>query len=249
MKQNALAKKIITCIVASLTTIALLLVLGNSGTLEWFPPAAVFSLIGLCLLVSLIYPFIWQRREINGKIDSVKVYGFLYAIIRYTIAFDLASFGWKKIFGLQFVVPPAISGLPMNQQSGEWLTWYYFGHSYTFGIILALIQILGSYFLLFRKTFLAAVFVLFAFMLNLTLINIFYQMNAGALTQSLVLTIGLIFLLLPEYDRLIEFFFRIKSTMPAIAFKNSAIKNLIRLSAIILSLIFTLYLKYIFLAS
>lgn len=249
MKQNALLKKIISCIIASLTTIALLLVLGNSGTLAWFPPVVVFSLVGLSFLLSLIYPFAWQQRERNGKTDSAKVYGFLYAVIRYTIAFDLASFGWKKIFGLQFVVPDSISGLPMNQQSGEWLTWYYFGHSYTFGIILALIQILGSYFLLFRKTFLAAAFVLFAFMLNLTLINIFYQMNAGALTQSILLTTGLVFLILLEYDRLVEFFFRIRSTLPAIAFKSSGTKNLIRLSAIALSLLFTLYLKYIFLAN
>lgn len=115
-------KKIATCLIAGLTTIALLLVLGNSGSLKWFPPAIVFFLVGICFLSSLIFPFIWQRQEKRQKFNSEKIYAVIYAIIRYTIAFNLASFGWKKLLGLQFVVPNEISDRPMNQQSGEWLT-------------------------------------------------------------------------------------------------------------------------------
>jgi hypothetical protein len=244
MKSNSLFKKIIACIVAGLTTIALLLVLGNSGTLKWFPPIAVFSLAGITFLTAVLYPFIWQRLENKQQIDSQKIYGFIYSIIRYTIAFNLAGFGWKKLFGLQFTVPASIAGMPMNQQSGEWLTWFYFGHSYAFGVILALIQIIGSFLLLFSKTILAAAFMLFAFMLNLMLINIFYQMNAGALLQSVLLTIGIAFLILSDYKRLVEFFFKIKTNIPAIVFTNPLVKTLFRFSAILLSLLFTLYLKY-----
>jgi len=247
MKKNFFLKKFVTCIVAGLTTIALLLILGNSGSLKWFPPIAVFSLVGISFLLSIIYPFVWQRGEQKHQLDSEKVYGFLYAIIRYTIAFNLATFGWKKLFGLQFVVPAWIAGKPMNEQSGEWLTWYYFGHSYSFGVVLALIQIIGSYLLLFRKTLLAAAIALFAFMLNLMLINIFYKMNAGALTQSVILTIGIAFLISLDYDRLVQFFFTLKTDMPAVVLKNQFIKNALRLSAILLALLFTLYLKYIFL--
>lgn len=227
---------------AGLTTIALLLVLGNSGTLTWFPPVIVFSLVGIAFISSLIFPFIWQRQEKHQKINSEKVYAFIYGIIRYTIAFNLAGFGWKKLLGLQFVVPNEISAKPMNQQSGEWLTWYYFGHSYAFGIITAFIQISGSYLLLFRRTLLLGATILFAFMLNLTLINIFYQMNAGALLQSILLTIGIAFLLLLDYDRLVAFFLKAKSRLPTLTFSNLT-KNILRLSAILLSLAFTIYLK------
>jgi hypothetical protein len=244
MKENSFLQKLITCLVAGFTTIALLLVLGNSGTLKWFPPIAVFSLVGITFLTAVFYPFIWQHQQKKQKIDSQKIYGFVYAIIRYSIAFNLAGFGWKKLFGLQFAVPASIADMPMNQQTGEWLTWYYFGHSYTFSIILALIQIIGSYLLLFSKTLLAAAFMLFAFMLNLMLINIFYQMNAGALLQSILLTIGIAFLILSDYKRLVAFFFKVKTNIPALAFKNPLVKNLFRLSAILLSLLFTLYLKY-----
>ncbi len=206
----------------------------------------VFSLIGVVLFISIIYPFTWQYLEKKQKINSQKVYGFVYGIIRYTIAFNLAGFGWKKLFGLQFVVPDSVAIIPMNLQSGEWLTWYYFGHSHSFGVILALIQIAGSCLLLFHKTLLAGAFILFAFMLNLMLINIFYQMNAGALTLSVLLTQGIAFLILSDYKRLVEFFFKIKTNIPAISFTNPRAKNLLRLSAILLSLLFTLYLKYFF---
>lgn len=147
-------RKFSTSLVAGLTVAALLLVLGNSGTLPWLPPVAVFSLVGLALLSSLVFPFIWQYRERRQAIDSTKVYTVLLAIIRYSIAFNLATFGWKKLFGLQFLVPPEVASRPMNQQPGEILTWFYFGYSPVFGTIIALIQIVGSYFLLFRRTFL-----------------------------------------------------------------------------------------------
>lgn len=242
MNSTSLLKKIGTCLIAGLTTIALLLVLGNSGSLKWFPPVIVFSLVGVSFLSSLVFPFIWQRQENRQKINSEKIYAVIYAIIRYTIAFNLASFGWKKLFGLQFVVPNEISDKPMNQQSGEWLTWFYFGHSFAFGVIIATIQIGGAYLLLFRRTLLLGATILFAFILNLTLINIFYQMNAGALLQSVILTIGILFLILLDYDRLVELFLKSKSNLPSLSLK-SLTKNIIRLSAIVLSLLFVLYLK------
>jgi hypothetical protein len=242
MHSIPLLKKIATCFIAGLSTIGLLLVLGNSGTLTWFPPVIVFSLVGISFLSSLIFPFIWQSQEKYQKINSEKVYAIVYGIIRYTIAFNLASFGWKKLFGLQFVVPTEISNKPMNHQSGEWLTWYYFGHSFTFGVIIAIIQIGGSYLLLFRRTLLLGATILFAFMLNLTLINIFYQMNAGALLQSVLLTIGITFLILLDYDRLVAFFLKTKSKLPRLTLSNVA-KNILRISVILLSLLFTIYLK------
>lgn len=242
MTSTSLSKKIGTCFVAGLTTAALLLVLGNSGTLRWFPPLIVFSLVGISLFSSLIFPLIWQRQEEKQKIDSEKVYAMVYGIIRYTIAFNLASFGWKKLFGLQFVVPNEISDKPMNQQSGEWLTWYYFGYSFVFGLIISVIQIGGAYLLLFRKTLLLGAIILFAFMLNLTLINIFYQMNAGALLQSVILTIGISFLILLDYGRLVALFLKTRSNLPSVTLKKSS-KQILRISAIVLSLLFTVYLK------
>lgn len=243
MNLKLLPKKLLTCIIAGLCISALLLMLGNSGNIPWFPPVIVFALVGLSLIIALTFPFVWQFLENKQKINSNKIYGFIHTIIRFSIAFNLMSFGWKKVFGLQFIVPNEIASKPMNQQSGEWLTWYYFGYSLTFGLITAAIQIVGSYLLLFRKTMLLATIILFSFMLNLTLINVFYDMNAGALAQSVIITIGILFLILLDYERLMIFFLKTKSNILSISFSNNIVKNIIRFSLVILSLLFTLYLK------
>ena len=238
---STLAKKFATSVVAGLTVAALLLVLGNSGTIAWFPPVIVFSLVAVLLLVSATFPFIWHYQERKQNYNSARIYAVLYAIIRYTIAFNVASFGWKKIFGLQFVVPAEIVSKPMNQQPGEALTWYYFGYSQAFGLIIAVTQIVGSYLLLFRKTFLLSCLVLFTLMLNIALIDIFYQMNAGALTQAVVLTCGLLFLLLTDYRKFVVLFFKSDSSLPTLALTSSTVKNTLRISAILLSLLFTCF--------
>lgn len=240
---NSIGKKISACLIFGLELSALLLLLGNGGNISWLPPVLVFSLVGLSLLSGLLFPFLWHYSERKQKNNSTKTYGFLYGGIRYCIAFNIIAFGWKKFYGLQFIVPTEISSMPMNQQTGEWLTWFYFGYSHAFGIIIAVIQIVGGYLLLFRKTLLIGAIILFSLLLNLTLINIFYQMNAGALMQSVLLTIGVLFLILLDYDRLIAFFLKTKSNLPSPNFRSSILKNILRLSAIVLSLLFTIYLK------
>ena len=239
---NPLLKKFIVCLVAGLTTSALLLMLGHSGTIAWFPPVVVFSLVGSVLLISLVFPIIWQHREQKHADRADWVYAVLFAIIKYTVAFNIASFGWKKIFGLQFIVSPEIASKPMNQQSGEVLTWFYFGHSYALGLLIALTQLAGAYFLLYRKTFLLSTLVLFTLMLNIALVDIFYQMNVGALIQAVVLTIGLLFLLLSEYRKLMDIFIRTAPTGPSVQIESPSLWQAIRLSAILLSLLFTYYL-------
>jgi hypothetical protein len=77
MQDSSLFKKILTCLVLGLVLAALLLVLGNSGTIAWFPPVVVFSLVGISLVMALLFPFVWQYKQTKGMIDSAKVYAWL----------------------------------------------------------------------------------------------------------------------------------------------------------------------------
>lgn len=240
---NSIFKKISASLILGLEIAALFLLLGNGGNIPWLPPVLVFSGVGISLLTSILFPFIWHYLEQKRKIDSAKVYGIIYSGIRYCIAFNIASFGWKKFYGLQFIVPVEISNMPMNKQTGEWLTWFYFGYSHTFGIIIAIIQIVGGYLLLFRNTVLIGSIMLFSLLLNLTLINIFYHMNAGALLQSILLTIGVLYLILLDLKKLIDFFFKSKSNLQSVNVNGFFLKNILRLSAVFLSLLFTIYLR------
>lgn len=61
--------------------------------------------------------------------------------------------------------------------------------------ILGLIQISGAVLLLFRRTTLLGALILLPVMTNIILINIFYEISAGAFVNSLIFTIGLVFLI------------------------------------------------------
>jgi hypothetical protein len=239
---NSFFRKSITSLVFGVEFAAFMLLLGNGGNVPWLPPAVVFSIIGIFLTASLLFPLIWHFFEKRQYFSTEKIYIFFYGGIRYFTAFNLASFGWKKFYGLQFVVPREISDIPMNQQTGEWLTWFYFGYSESYGIFIALIQIIGSSLLLFRKTLLLGALILFALLFNLTIINICYGMNAGALLQSVLLTIGVLFLIIPYFNRLCAFISQTGLFLHSFNISR-ILKNSIRISVLVLSLLFTIYLK------
>src|SRR5687768_10807894 len=196
MGTKSLFKKVITCIVAALCLTVLLFNLFNTGeAISWYLPILPFYISAILFLGAIIGAIVWHRQS-KKTINSQKYFEILYAIIRYSLAFNISFFGWAKLLELQFRVPESIASQPMNQQSGQWLTWYYFGYSYSFNLTLALFQIVGATLLLFRKTVLFGAVILFAFMFNVTLINIFYRMNFGALLFSIITTIGLIYIIL-----------------------------------------------------
>jgi hypothetical protein len=245
MKDTSLLKKAVTSVMAGLIVAAALLVIGHSGAISWFPPPVVFSLVGLVLLLSIIFPFVWQYQENRQAWNSTKIYIWFYNVVRYGIAFNLTTFACKKFFGLQLTAASDISDVPLNQQSGETLTWYYFSYSHTFAFILALLQLGGAMLLLFRRTLLLGSVILFPLMLNITLINIFYDLNLGALLQSLILTAGLIFILLLHYERLLLFFIKPQPDSFAPTGGSLKSKNLIRLSMIAVALLYSYYLTFV----
>lgn len=244
MEIPSLSKKVITCIVAALCLIAILFNIFNTGPgVPGYTPVLSFYISIIILLGSVIWAVIWHYKQRKNLINSQKHFEILYNIIRYTLAFTISFFGWGKLLELQFRVPESISSQPMNQQSGQWLTWYYFGYSYSFNLVLALFQIVGATLLLFRKTVLFGAVILFAFMSNTTLINIFYQMNFGALLFSIITTIGITYIILLDYKSLVEFFFISNANQLSVSRGRYVIRTIFWFSAIVLSLLFVLYLK------
>jgi hypothetical protein len=243
MNKFTFFQKFIACLVAGLVLVAALLVLGRTLPESMVIPEMVFGLGGLSLLTSLIYPFIWERKERQNTANSEAIMAFWQAIIRYTLAFDISIFGFKKIFLQQFIVPYSMYDERIGNLSGEWLTWHYFGFSYTFGLIVAVAQIGGSILLLFRKTRLLGVILLLPVLLNILFINLFYGLNAGATLQSIVLSLGLIYLFLLDFKRILGFLFDIKDGLKNGELWGRGVQNLIRFATIFIpfALVFSTY--------
>jgi hypothetical protein len=204
-----------------------------------FRPALAAIPAAILILISLVYPFLWQRKERRlgpSAAAAVAPRIFWQGLLRYGIALDLAMFGFQKLFQLQFVVPMAMQDQPGSRLTGEELTWTYFGHSYAFASAIGLFQIVGSVLLLYRRTKLIGIFTLLPVMVNICLLNIFYGFEAGEVVHAVVLLLGLLYLLFEEYPRLAAFFLA-RPAPPVLSFRGRGLQHIVRLSVLFLPVV------------
>lgn len=237
MKTKSFSQKLIVCLLAGLVTAAAYLRIGNKFFTAVIPLNIVLGIAVLLLLIAITYSFIWQQREKKGNIDSLTIRAFWIAVIRYSIAFDLATFGFQKIFHLQFLTPMGMLDEPFSSFSGEWLTWSYFGHSYPFIFVIGVLQIGGSFLLLFNRTRLLGLMVIMPVLLNIVLIDFFYGLAPGVLAHAVFMLAAAIYLMLLDYDRLVLFFLRFNNIETSFAIQSNALKNVGRFSILFVPLI------------
>jgi hypothetical protein len=193
----------------------------------------LYFFIAAILFISTALSVLWKETEEKENSKSGMWQAYLLAIIRYWLAFTISLYGFAKIFKTQFTTADFIKDMPMGEASGFLLTWFYYGHSYTLAVIIALMQIGGSILLLFRRTTLLGTMVLLPVMTNIVLINMFYQIDAGAFVVSVVLTLGLTYLLLLDYEKLKAVFWVFNDKLPSIQAGGTWSKLLIRLLPIV----------------
>lgn len=232
MQKIPFIKKLITCVIAGLVVGAFTFRQNITWLREWVPVRAMSMLSLLCLVAAVIYAFIWQARKTNRPATLA----FWQGLIRYGVAFDLASFGWEKICHLQLVMPVSKLDLPYRSFSPSDLFWCFFSHSYLFGCIIAGFQIAGAMLLLFRRTRLVGVFVLLPVLANILLMDIFYQIGDSVVVHASIMMSGALYFLFIEFNRLKEFFLDTKDQLPALN-PSKYFKIAIRLSIIYIPLL------------
>jgi len=156
-KKISFAKKFAVCFILSVLSASTLLLTGEEIS-TWLRPRFIFSLAAILFITPYILLPIWEYRERRRLKSSSSLYNRAQDLVAFLTGLCIAIFGWKKIFGMQFRTPLSIAGLPMSSLGGETLTWFYFGHSTVFGLIIAFLQITGSLLLFFRRTRLFAIF-------------------------------------------------------------------------------------------
>ena len=237
MEKKSFAQNAFACILASIVIGGSFMRITNRFLTNGVSPI-VFVVVAVVLVVaSTIFSIVWYRKERKGTIDSSRTLAWFQGLLRYGIALELCLIGWQKIFHLQFIIPIGKLDNPFSSLSRNDLMWAFFGQSYSFILVIGFIQIIGSVLLLFSRTRLVGVFILIPVLLNIILIDFFYEIEPGPLAQALILFSGLMYFLLIEYDRLKTFFFNSKNELPTIQFKSYAFKNLLRVSVVIVPLI------------
>jgi hypothetical protein len=164
------------------------------------------------------------------------------AILRYTVAFLVITYGFAKLNGSQFTILESELDKPMGQVSGFWLTWYYFGYSKFYGNLIALAQIIGGVLLMFSRTTLLGSCLLLPIIANIILIDLFYAVDPGALLVALFIEVALLIIFKPHARELYDLFWvKQKSLVPK---KHSPRmtttgKYILRVLLIVLPAIFT----------
>lgn len=162
---------------------------------------AVTALAG-CLLWTLL-----DRRRTSFN----QLYYWLTVIVRYYAAFTMLTYGFVKVFKLQFPSPSLTRLLqPYGESSPMGLAWTFMGYSKGYNYFTGYAEVLGGVLLLFRRTATAGAIVTMIVMGNVMAMN--YSFDIPVKLLSTMIVIMCIFLLEKDFIRLIHFFFLNKPT-------------------------------------
>ncbi|WP_306350185.1 hypothetical protein [Flavobacterium sp. '19STA2R22 D10 B1'] len=203
--------------------------------------AGVLSLL-IALLFSIIFPFYWHYKEKKGTFNSTKCLAWLTILLRYWLAFQISVYGFEKIFDVNFAYSYHLDNSLLDTLTGQELTWKYYGYSFGLSLIISLFQIFGSIFLLFRRTVLLGVVTLLPVFFNIVLINIFYSIGPITIFISILITLGLTYLLLQRKKEVIALFTQYKNTLPSLGSKT--LRAVARILCIVIPCLFVMYYSY-----
>jgi len=204
-----------------------------------FVVAAVFSVF---LIASIVLSVYWHKKEKTQTIDSEKCKTWSIAVLRYWIAFQMTSFAFSKFFEVQFGISYIHKDTPLSMLSGNELTWSYFGYSYVLSFIIGIMQLGGGILLLFRRTLLLGIAILFPVMVNILLINFFYLNGVGAYITAVLTNLGLCYLLFLYKDEIRALFFSLKNIVSALPKTN--LKTFGKILSIASAAIFVTYFSF-----
>ena len=167
----------------------------------------------LFLAVSLAATILWSILD-RHRPDYRTLYNWLHLLVRYTLAFTLFSYGFAKIFPLQFQ-PPYFNRLvePYGEFSPMGVLWSFMGASMAYTIFAGAAEAAGGLLLLFRKTTSLGAMVSFTVLLNVVMLNFCYDVPVKLYSTNLLLMAA--FLAAPDLRRLTNVLVLNRAAAPA----------------------------------
>lgn len=135
-------------------------------------------------------------------------YPILELAARLYAAIFISVYGSGKIIGGQFYrwenLPPEIAQTPVGELGSFDLAWVFFGYSFGYILFIGLSQLLGAFMLLFEKTKLLGVAILIPILLNIIVVDYFFQISWGALFAACSYFGALLFVLFYNREKVFE---------------------------------------------
>ncbi len=109
---------------------------------------------------------------------------------RWYVFIFLNIYGFGKIFGGQFYrrgrLPDEVANMTLESADAYSLAWTFMGYSYGYILFIGISQLLGAWFLLFKKTKLIGVLILVPILVNVIVFDIFFLDQKGALASACI---------------------------------------------------------------
>jgi uncharacterized membrane protein YphA (DoxX/SURF4 family) len=130
----------------------------------------------------------------------------LSVILRYSLAIAMLQYGFAKVFRTQFPFPSIDKMLQSYGESSPMgLLWTFMGYSTAYNIFTGLWEVVGGCLLLFKRTRLLGALLIIGVMSNVVMLNLSYDVPVKL--HSMHLLAIAIFLIIPDANRLVAFFF------------------------------------------
>jgi uncharacterized membrane protein YphA (DoxX/SURF4 family) len=155
------------------------------------------------------------------------VFYWLTTILRYYLGITMLTYGFAKVFKMQFPYPRLFSLLETYGDSSPMaLAWNYFGYSVGYNLFTGFAEVIAGTLLFFRRTTALGAFLAFIVSANIMAINYSFDVPVKLLSTTMVLMS--LFLLGDNIRRLFNLFFRkgtaSLSIVPRAPIRNKAVR-------------------------
>lgn len=166
----------------------------------------VFCIAVIAVVGTIVWSAIAERRD--GRREYRTAYAWLRLALRLTLGTTLLSYGFAKIFPSQFGLAPGLWALnaTYGDSSPMYLLWFFIGFSRPYAIFGGLVEAVSGVLLLFERTETIGALGAATVLLNIVLMNFCYDVPVKLYSMHLLLMS--LFLLLPNFRPMWEFFVR-----------------------------------------
>jgi hypothetical protein len=171
----------------------------GSGDTTW-------NYVQVLLITTIAIPatIVWSILD-HKRQNYDKLYLWLTIFLRYYLGSVMIGYGLAKVIKTQFPLPPLqrLTGA-YGDSSPMGLLWTFMGFSTGYNFFTGMAEILGGFLLFFRRTRLLGALVCIGVMSNVVMLNFAYDVPVKLYSTHLLAMA--IFLIIPDFKRLADFF-------------------------------------------
>jgi hypothetical protein len=198
----------------------------------------IFTFFMIAVIVTIVWSFLDRKRKNYARF--LKIFSIY---VSYYVATIMLSYGFSKVFYLQFSAPSLNRLLqPYGDSSPMGIAWTFMGASKTYTMFSGFAEVIGGFLLFGRRTRTFGALVVFAVMFNVFMMNMSYDIPVKLYSFHLMLMA--LFVMMLDYKRIFNLFI-LKKPFEVPALQTQYFKNKkVGITVLVLKIVFVGYASY-----